>query len=198
MKSIISVILFLLAPSVLFASDKYEQYLSLLGFRLENANLINIREKLGEAPINHSGDAGGSYYGLCYVLPKHNITIYFESGEMGGKSHDLSSFVVRNAVEKKLKCGVLASTNLTEVKVGDLEIGKNIESVKIKLPQPISKKPYGLQHKNFGQRPFSEADIKMTQVEDMKSALWDVFTSIDVYERNGLVSGYKVSRLTSW
>lgn len=187
-----------MVPSALVASDKYDQYLTLLGFKLEKANLLNIREKLGEAPINHSGDAGGSYYGLCYVLPKDNVTVYFESGEMGGKSHDLSSFVVRNSIEKKLKCGVLANTNLTEVKVGILEIGKNIESVKIKLPQPISKKSYGLQHKNFGQRPFSEADIKMTQVEDMNSAFWEVFTLIEVYEQNGLVSGYKVSRLTSW
>jgi len=198
MKSIVSVILFMMIPSVSFASDKYEQFLTLLGFKLENANLINIREKLGEAPINHSGDAGGSYYGLCYVLPKHNVTVYCGAGEMGGKSHDLSSFVVKNSIERKLKCGVLANTNLAEAKVGILEIGKNIESVKIKLPQPISNKPYGLQHKNFGQRPFSEADIKMTQVEDMKSAFWDVFTSIDVYTQNGLVSGYKVSRLTSW
>jgi len=198
MKKTSLILLFLLTPDILLASDRYEQYLALLGFELEKSNLIEIQEMLGQAPINHSGDAGGSYYGLCYVLPKQEITVYFESGEMGGNKHDLLSFAVKSSVENKLKCGELSNTSLKDIKVGILSVGEKIDTIKSKLPQPISKQPYGYLHKNFGQRPFTQDDIKMTQVEDMKYAFWDVFTSIEVYEKNGLVSGYKVSRVTSW
>ena len=96
MKLIVSLILLYLISSASFASDNHEQYLTLLGFKLESANLLKIRDKLGNAPIHHSGDAGNSYYGLCYLLPKDNVTVIFESGEMGGKNHDLLSFVVKN------------------------------------------------------------------------------------------------------
>ena len=198
MKLKISIIFFLLIPSVIFASEKYEPYITFLGFKLEKDNLTNIKEKLGEAPINHSGDAGDSYYALCYVLPKHNITIYFESGEMGGHNHDLLSFMVKKSKEDKLQCGALTNISLSDIEVGILKIGKDKNSIKTKLPQPISKKPFGIQHKNFGKNPFSEEDIKRMQVENMEYAFWDVFTSIEVYEQNGFISGYKVSRVTSY
>lgn len=198
MKYLVSLLFAYLISGAAVASDEYGEYLTLLGFKLEESNLIDIRNELGNTAIQHSGDAGDAYYGLCYVLPKDNITIIFESGEMGGKNHSLLSFVVKNATEKSKKCGILANTGSKEVKVGILELGKNIESIKSLLPQPVTDTPFGFEHKNFGQKPFSEEDIKMTQVEDMKSAFWDVFTSIEVYVHNGVINGYKVSRVTSW
>ena len=198
MKRIINIIIFSILPAVVIAADKYDPYISLLGYKLEKSNLIEIKKALGEAPINRSGDAGGSYYGVCYLLPRHNITVYFESGEMGGNDHDLLSFVVKETKEEKLKCGVLPDIKPSALKVGVLSLGKDANSVKGKLPGPVKKTKHGFEHKNFGKRQFTEEDIKMNQVDDMKYAFWDVFTAIEVFTHNGKITGYKVYRVTSW
>ena len=200
MRNIITAILTLFYVASVYASDVYDQYLSLLGFKLEETDLVKIRKKLGNAPIKHTGDAGGSYSGLCYVSPKDNVTVYFESGEMGGGNHTLLSFVVKNSLEKLQKCGNLAIHNKGSniFKVGVLELGKDIKHVKLLLPQPVIDTPNGIQHKHFGKIPFTKEDIERTQVQDMEYAFWDVFISIEVFEKNDVVNGYKVSKITSW
>jgi len=90
-----------------YAGDVYESYTSLLGFKLEKTNLHKIINKLGHTTIRHTGDAANSYYGICYVSKENNISVYFESGEMGGNEHTLLSFRVKNKVEKAHECGIL-------------------------------------------------------------------------------------------
>jgi hypothetical protein len=197
MKILASIIAGLLIANPVAAYDGYEKYLSLLGFKLEETNLNEIRKELGASNIIHTGDAAASYYALCYVSPDEKKMIIFESGEMGGGDHTLLSFIVKKANQDAKNCSKLGKA-YTNYDVGVLSVGQNFEAVRREMPQPITETKNGVQHKHFGKIPFTKKEIEKHSVQDMKYANWDVSIFIDVYIKQGIVSGYKVSKVTSW
>ena len=83
----------LLIAAVVAAGDRLgETFTRPLGFQLGGMNLEEIRQRLGPATLQHSGDAGESEYVVCYVARKAGIQIAFKSGEMGGNDHQLLGF----------------------------------------------------------------------------------------------------------
>ena len=66
------------------------------------------------------------------------------------------------------------------------------------MPKPTVITETGIMYKKFTKKAFSKKDIERTKVKNMKYAFWDVSLYIEVFEKNGLVNGYKVSKLTSW
>lgn len=180
------------------ASDNYEQYLSLLGFKLEETDLFKVKEKLGDSEIKQSMDVTGPKYSICYFINKDKTTVHFESGLMGGKQHQLLAFSVKYGTNKSEGCSALAVSGI-ETHLGVLHLGEKIKLVKKALPQPVEDIPgHGYLHKHFYKRPFSKKDIQRTGVKDMSQAFWSVSIFIEVFESQGKVTGYKVSKQTSW
>ena len=187
----------LLILSMSTAVQATDEYLTLLGFKLEKTNLFEIQKRLGNVPIKHAGDAGDSYYGICYLSRENNATVYFESGEMGGHEHTLLNFVVKNALEKSQKCGELKN-NIGDLRLGVIKLGKSIDEVRKELPQPVKVVADGLEYRQMTRLPFTKEDIERTKIKDLNEAYWDVSVTIRVFEENGTVSGYEVSKVTSW
>lgn len=180
------------------ASDTYDPYLSLMGFKLEETDLYKIQEKLGNSSIQQSMAMNGPHYAICYFLNKNNATIFFESGVMGGKQHQLLAYTVKSGIEKADGCTSLLSSE-NNIHLGELDLGKEINVVKKSLPQPVEDIPgYGYLHKHFYRKPFSKKDIERSGVKDMANAFWSVSIFIEIFENQGTVNGYKVSKQTSW
>lgn len=197
MLNIIITLFGLLLVSQAIASDSHNQYLSLMGFKLEETNLYKIQEKLGDTPIQQSMTIYGPHYSICYFVNKNNATVFFESGTMGGKQHQLLAYAVKTGADKNDGCMPLLSSK--NIELGALSLGKEISLVKKSLPQPVEDIPgYGYLHKHFDKLPFSKKDIERTGVEDMSQAFWGVSIFIEVFEIQGKVTGYKVSKQTSW
>ena len=188
------IFLILSMSAVVQAAD---EYLTLLGFELEKTTLSEIQSRLGTAPIKHTGDAAEAYYGICYLSREHNATVYFESGEMGGPEHTLLGFAVRNTMEKSQICGDL-KTDQTNLTLGAIEPGRNIDDVRRELPQPVKNISNGIQYQQLTQVPFTKKEVESMQIQEMRHAFWDVTVTIRVFEDNGTVSGYEVSKVTSW
>lgn len=192
------ILLGLLSGAQAIASDTYDPYLSLMDFKLEETNLYKIQEKLGNSSIQQSMAMNGPRYTICYFLNKNNATIFFESGVMGGKQHQLLAYTVKTGIEKADECIPLLSSE-NNIHLGELGLGKEINVVKRLLPQPVEEiSGYGYLHKHFYRIPFSKEDIERSGVKDMANAFWSVSIFIEIFESQGKVTGYKVSKQTSW
>jgi len=188
----------LLFVSSAIASNNYDQYLSLMGFKLEETDLYKIQEKLGDNDIQQTVNVTGPKYSICYFIDNNKTTIQFESGVMGGRQHQLLAYSVRIDKDKPKECGTLSVSDKS-IDLGVLRLGNDINVVKKSLPQPVEDIPgYGYLHKHFYQIPFSTKDIERTGVKDMSQAFWSVSIYIEVFENQGKVTGYKISKQTSW
>jgi len=187
----------LLAVALSSGVHATEAYWTLLGFELEKTTLFDIQKKLGEAPIRHAGDAAASSYEVCYQSPEHRATLSFLSGEMGGPDHTLLGFAVRSTEKKRRDCGSLTADQ-TLLKLGVLELGKNIDAVRRSLPQPVRTLPDGLEYHHITKLPFTPEERERMHIENPGDAYWDVSVAIRVYEANGRITGYEVSKVTSW
>lgn len=87
----------LLALTTLGAtSDRLgEDFTRPLGYQLGSMSLEEVRQHLGPATLQHSGDAGESQYVVCYVAAKTGIQIAFKSGELGGPENELQGFSMK-------------------------------------------------------------------------------------------------------
>ena len=83
----------LLLAAVAVSSDRPgEAFTRPLGFQLGQVNLEQVRQRLGPAPLRHSGDAGESEYAVCYAAHKAVVQVSFKSGAMGGAERELLGF----------------------------------------------------------------------------------------------------------
>ena len=190
-------VLALFATTATYADSVYDKHISLMGFKLEETNLYKIREVLGSVPIIHTGDAADSYYGICYTSKPYNITVHFESGEMGGNQHTLLSFVVTNSVDQSNNCGDL-TVKPKALKLGSIMLGKDINSIKGFLPQPLKIIDGGIVHQHISKIPFSKNDISKYQLLDLKNACWYTSIAIEIVGVKNLISSYRVSKITTW
>jgi len=191
-------LLSLFSPVYAGTSSIDEKYLSILGFKLEETHLSTIQEKLGQAPIHRQGTGANAVPRICYYDETNKATIYFESSPMGGQKLRLMSFTILATNEQHDFCGILRLTE-TSLRVGELALGGEINTVTKLLPQPIEYiKGYGYLHKHFSTTPFSAADIKRLNVSNLRTAFWSVSIYIEVFESHNIVDGFKVSKLTSW
>lgn len=175
-----------------------KKYLSILGFELERSHLLSIRKKLGEAPIHQSGAGANITSSICYFDETNKATIFFESNPMGGKNMRLMNFTVLAGNPQHNTCGKLQLAEIS-LHVGELVLGRDINKVTKSLPQPVEYiKGYGYLHKHFSRIPFSEADIQRLNISDLRTAFWSVSIYIEIFEHQNRVTGFKVTKLTSW
>jgi hypothetical protein len=188
------VVVILAAPAL--AADDLEHYFRFMGFQLEKTELSEIRKELGDAPIHQEGDAANSYTAICYRIPQKNITVYFESGEMGGSRTLLGYRVVKEA-KPDFPCGHSRKEIIENYNIGALVIGNNFDKTIGLLPSGV-KAQEGYSFIYLTKIPFTNEEIKRLDVRDMKYAYWDQSVTIVLYPRESTLSGYRVTKVTSW
>ena len=72
-----------------------EEFSRPLGYQLGGMRLEEVRQRLGPARLQQSGDAGESEQVVCYVAAKTGIQIAFKSGELGGPENELQGFSMK-------------------------------------------------------------------------------------------------------
>ncbi|MFT3929243.1 MAG: hypothetical protein QM709_02995 [Spongiibacteraceae bacterium] len=195
MKSaIISLILIFSISS--FAEEDINSYLTFNGFQLEKTTIQDVLKSYGVTEIHQEGDAGDSYTAICYHYPKQNVTVYFESGEMGG-GETLLSYKFTAGLEHKFPCGNVNEAGSAGLKLASLKIGMKTESALSSLPKnPHTKE--GLTFTYWNKIPFTQEEIVSNKVKDMQYAFWDEIITIEIHDEKGLVNGFSVSKATSW
>jgi hypothetical protein len=196
MKTIITVILILGFFNISFAGEKLDQYFTFMGFKLEESKISDVLKKLGNTVIHKKGDASESYTGICYFIPDKNVTIFFESGEMGG-GETLLGYKVIQDFETKYPCREITELPKESLQIGDLNIGDNLETAISLLPKNISSRDDST-FSYYDKIPFTKEQIKKLQVEDMAYAFWDQRVTIQIFTRDNKVTGYSVYKVTSW
>jgi hypothetical protein len=77
---------------------------------LEETTFAAVAKQLGEAPIIHAGDAGGSRAQSCYATGGPQRTIYYlESDEMGGGERIMQVDVVSEGAATAAEDSILAT-----------------------------------------------------------------------------------------
>ena len=178
------------------AVESLDHYFSFMGFKLEEVELSEIESKLGNALTHQKGDAAYSYTAICYRIPKNRVTVYFESGEMGGGRTLLSYRVVEEA-DPDFTCGQSNSEVLENYNTGVLAIGNDIDKTIGLLPGGIESRE-GLLFLYHTKIPFTEAQIKKFEVQDMNYAYWDQSVTIELFPINNSINGFRVTKVTSW
>lgn len=195
MKSaIISLILIFSMSS--FAEESINSYLAFSGFELGKTTIHDVLKLYGAAEIYQEGDAGDSYTAICYHYPKQNVTVYFESGEMGG-GEALLSYKFVTGLEHKFPCGNINEEDGASLKLASLKIGMKTESALSSLPKNTHAKER-LTFTYWKKIPFTQEEIVRNKVKDMQYAFWDEIIAIEIHDENGLVNGFSVSKVTSW
>ncbi|MGE9743992.1 hypothetical protein [Bdellovibrio bacteriovorus] len=160
--------------------------LSLLTFTIGSSKLSDVKEKLGNGIIYHEGDAGNSLYVLCYEGPDGSI-VTFESGEMGGTEHVITSgaiFSAKYTYRLKRHCSKLSLVN-RNLKLADIRIGDSTTAVK-KVKGVPSKDVKGLLIYSYE-----------TQELTTKGQA-DIISSVEVSFNSGKVSSIAVSKIESY
>ncbi|MES9855410.1 MAG: hypothetical protein ABW166_02235 [Sedimenticola sp.] len=197
MKRVISLLVLFSFTGPVLADSTIDDYFYLLGFKLEESTIQNVIDSLGEAGIHREGDAASSYTGVCYQNSKLETTVYFESGEMGGTYKRLLSFQVHSKPVRDYPCGVLTDEMAKKLSIGNLKLGSEIDKVVSSLPQNTYAKD-NLTFSYLKKIPFTEEEIEKFEVKRKEYAFWDQFSQIDIFTENTKVSGYSVSKVTSW
>lgn len=186
----------LIMPIIAAGSENLESYFRFMGFELEKDDLTGIQKILGTAPTHQEGDAANSYTAICYRVAGENLTVYFESGEMGGGSILLGYRVIAED-SPDFRCGSTDSRKINEYKIGVLEIGAEIEDIIESLPGEIESRD-GNNIYYYKKVPFTDEEIERLEVKNMKYAFWDQSVTIQLFSAGNLVSGYRVVKVTSW
>lgn len=196
MKQTLAFIVALVFSINLQANETLEQYFLFNGYNLEETELSSIIKQLGDAPIHKEGDAHDSYTGICYQDPNANVTVYFESGEMGG-GKTLLSYKVTQGMNSDFPCYKLPTDMHLNYSIGNLKLGSRLETTIQSLP----KKTYSREDLLFwyiNKIPFTNEDILRTGVENMKYAFWNQTVTIELFSEEKIISGYRVYKVTSW
>ena len=115
---------------------------------------------------------------------------------MGGGEVLLSYKVMKN-FESKYPCKTIQAGPNTSFGIGKLKLGNDLERTISSLPQDIDSRDK-LVFSYYTKIPFSKEDIVRTKVKDMKYAFWDQSVSIRLFPENNTVTGYSITKVTSW
>jgi len=196
MKIITALISTLLSFNIALAGENLEQYFNLMGFTLEESKISDVLKMMGDTVVHKEGDAANSYTGVCYFYPKNNVTVYFESGEMGGGETILSYKVIQSH-ESKYPCETIKTAPSKYFEIGNLKLGKDLKDTIDSLPPNVDSRK-NLIFSYHTKIPFSKEDIARTKVEDMEYAFWDQSVTIQLFSEQNIVTGYSISKITSW
>jgi hypothetical protein len=155
----------------------------------EKTTLSEIRSAIHAGSIDHSGEAGGSQYWLCYSLPGQRIW-FISNGEMGGREHALTQIhaVSGTGFQGNDSCPSLPKS-FQPVSFDFGWIGTDQDHLLKILGQPSGKQ--GANHIYYyeGKKPAKD---------DGKTVEWDVVGYMEAKIVNGKIASLYVSHVTSY
>ncbi len=196
MKSIYISIVLAFCTMPAFANQNVGKFIKFQTFELEKTELKEIISIVGKTKIHKEGDAGESYTGICYYYPKQNVTVFYESGEMGG-SKTLLSYKFFSGQINKFPCATINDKGNEKFTISGLKIGQPLKHALSLLP----KDPYSIQGMSYtywNKIPFTESDFIKTGAKRSDNPAWDEMVTIELYENKGVVSGFGVHRVITW
>ena len=198
MKSTLLQILILILSTQAIASESLEHYFSYMGFKLEETEFSKIKNILGDAKTHQEGDAADFYSAICYRLPSKKITVYFESGEMGGGT-TLLGYRVEKEEKTDFLCASSENKLIENYNIGSLLIGENFNKTITAIPNGYEPNENGVFFYS-SKIPFTKDEIIKNKVkdEDLKYAYWGQNVTIELTSKNNTVTGFKVFKVTSW
>ena len=196
MKTFFTCILILIFFNASFSEEKLDQYFTFMGFTLEESKISDVVDKLGDTVIHKEGDAAESYTGVCYYSSENDVTILFESGEMGG-GVTLLGYKVVQGQGSKYPCREIGGLSKESFNIGSLSIDEHLEDAIKSLPQNIESRD-GLTFFYMDKIPFTKEEIDKLHVQDMEYAFWFQGVTIEIFANKNKVSGYSIYKVTSW
>lgn len=196
MKYRILQMMFACFTSSVFAGGELSEFTKFGGFELEKTELKEIFSKIGDSPVHKEGDAGESYTGICYFYPAQNITVFYESGEMGG-STTLLSYKFLSGKTTRFPCTTIENGRSQTFTLGGVKIGQTLEAAELLLPLS----PYSVQgnvYTYWNRIPFTEKDYLRVGADKSDNLAWDDMVTIEIYTNENIVTGYGVSRVITW
>ena len=111
------------------------QFTSFASFELGQVTLGDVQNILGSSPIKEAGEAGEYEAWVCYSLPTGQVE--FNSGEMGGPSHDLLGFTVSRHGRNKHCPRWPKTIPVPPLQIGDVPLGISTHAFEASLAVPL-------------------------------------------------------------
>jgi hypothetical protein len=164
------------------AKKQPDSELSVLGITIGKSTLEDVKSKFKSKDIYHQGDAGESFYVLCYKSSNGSM-IAFESGETGGSAHTVNTISINGSKEQYRLNKICEKTSLIKSKlsINGISLGMSPDLIKrlkgkpSKLSASVLLYQFEIQEKNVKDQTdiVSKLEIKFNQ---------DIVLALTVYK----------------
>jgi hypothetical protein len=117
------------------AENRGDRFTRFAGFELDRVTLGDVQKTLGPSPLQEAGEAGEYEAWVCYSLPAGQVE--FNSGEMGGSSHDLLGFTVSRHGRNQHCPDWPGTIPVPAMRLGDVPLGISTKEFEAALKVPV-------------------------------------------------------------
>lgn len=175
-----------------------ERFTRFAGFELDRAALGDVQKILGPSPLQEAGEAGEYEAWVCYSLPAGQVE--FNSGEMGGSSHDLLGFTVSRHGRNRHCPDWPGAIPAPAMRLGDVPLGISAKEFEVALKAPVEwQGNLGTCHYDYRREPTQAeilalpAELRTQAESDPAQFMLDVLITVEgAFDRGRLVT------LTAW
>lgn len=168
------------------------------GFELGRAALADVQKILGPSPLQEAGDGGEYEAWVCYSLPAGQVE--FNSGEMGGSSHDLLGFTVSRHGRNRHCPDWPGTIPAPAMRLGDIPLDISTEAFEAALEAPVEwQGNRGTCHYDYRREPTPAeilalpAELRTQAGNDPAQFMLDVLITVEgTFDHGRLVT------LTAW
>lgn len=193
--SVIGLLTLMTSPA--FAAEEVISLTQFNGFELEKSTLAQVMAKLGPTTVYKHGQGGEASTGVCYYYPAQNVTVFYESGEMGNQQ-TLLSYQFHQGKIGHFSCGQIEDQGQTRFSVKGINLGQSIGQATSVLPSKLRKKINANTYQYWIKRPFTQAQIARMEVRPKFKPQWDDLITVQFYSRHAKVTGMRITRTITW
>jgi hypothetical protein len=160
--------------------------------------LGDVQKTLGPSPLQEAGDGGEYETWVCYSLPAGQVE--FNSGEMGGNTHDLLGFTVSRHGRNRHCPGWPKATPAPVMRLGDVPLGISAKEFEATLKAPVEwQGNLGTCHYDSRREPTQAeilalpAELRAQAKKDPAQFMLDVLITVE-----GTFDHGRLSTLTAW
>ena len=166
------------------AENQGERFTRFTGFELGRAALSDVQKILGPSPLLETGEAGEYEAWVCYSLPAGQVE--FNSGEMGGSTHDLLGFTVSRHGRNQHCPDWPGTTPAPAMQLGDVSLGISTKEFETALKAPVEwQGNLGTCHYDYRREPTQAeilalpAELRAQAENDPAGFMLDVLITIE-------------------
>ena len=175
-----------------------DRFTRFAGFELGRVALGDVQKALGPSPLQEAGDGGEYEAWVCYSLPAGQVE--FNSGEMGGNTHDLLGFTVSRNGRNRHCPDWPRTIPAPAMRLGDVPLGISTEAFEATLKAPVEwQGNLGTCHYDYRREPTQAeilalpAELRAQAENDPAGFMLDVLITVEgTFDHGRLVT------LTAW